>query len=281
MTLFKYLLQIMSASVLLLVILNLSASAQKTELYSISPYPLEITTQKTTNIIFPYDIVSVDKGSRWILAQKAKGVSNILQLKASQGWFEQSNLTVLTRDGKLYSFLVDYSPEPLQLNIGFAKDTGETGQGEILIQGYNQAQIQENAAKVSTFPRALRGVSDKTDQIKMQLLGIYIKDDIMYYPLRILNKSAIPYDIESIRFFVHDSKRAKRGAVQQLEIQPVQIYNDSSRIEPGSAVVKVYALAKMTLDAAKKLRIQMSELGGGRHPRFGLGNKTLLKVSSL
>lgn len=271
----------MAASLLLLVILPFSASAQKTELYSVSPYPLEITTQKTTNIIFPYDIVSVDKGSRWILAQKAKGVSNILQLKASQNGFEQSNLTVLTRDGKLYSFLVDYNPEPLQLNIGFSKAANENSQGVILKDDHNQAHIQENAAKASTLPRSLRSVSDKTDQVKMQLLGIYIKGDIMYYPLRIMNKSPIAYDVESIRFFVNDSKKAKRGAVQQLEIQPVQVYNDSTRIEPTSALVKVFALSKMTLDAAKKLQIQCTERGGGRHPRFELRNKTLLKANSL
>ncbi|GLU57372.1 hypothetical protein Dfri01_68330 [Dyadobacter frigoris] len=280
MTFFKYTLQIMAASVLLLLILNLTANAQKTELYSLSPYPLEITTRKTTNIIFPYDIVSVDKGNRWILAQKAKGVSNILQLKAAQGAFEQSNLTVLTRDGKLYSFLVDYSPEPLQLNIGFSKDIAETGQGAILKDDYNQAEIRQNAQKVSALPRALHGVSDKSYQVKMQLLGIYIKGDIMYYQLRLINKSAIPYDIESIRFFTRDSKKAKRGAVQQLEIQPVQVYNDSTRIEPGSAAVKVFALPKMTLDAAKKLQIQCTELGGGRRPRFAIQNKTLLKASS-
>lgn len=266
---------------LLLLIINLAANAQKTELYSVSPYPLEITTQKTTNIIFPYDIVSVDKGSRWILAQKAKGVSNILQLKATQGGFEQSNLTVLTRDGKLYSFLVDYNPEPLQLNIGFSKDMTQTGQGAVLKDDYNQAQIQQNAEKVSTAPRSLHGISDKSYQVKMQLLGIYIQGDIMYYQLRLVNNSAIPYDIESIRFFVRDSKKAKRGAFQQLEIHPVQVYSDSSRIEPGSEMVKVYALPKMTLDAAKKLQIQCTEQNGGRHPRFEIRNKALLKASSL
>jgi len=270
----------MAASVLLLII-NLTASAQKSELYSVIPYPLEITTQKTTNIIFPYDIVSVDKGSRWILAQKAKGVSNILQLKAAQDGFEQSNLTVLTRDGKLYSFLVDYSPEPLQLNIGFSKAANENGQGVILKDDYNQSEIRHNAEQVSIQPRALRGISDKSYQVKMQLMGIYIEGDMMYYQLRIINKSIIPYQIESIRFFVNDSKKAKRGAMQQLEIQPVQIYNDSSRIEPGSALVKVYALSILTLDDAKKLQIQCTELGGGRHPRFELRNKTLLKASSL
>jgi hypothetical protein len=49
----------------------------------IEPYPLWVTLNKTTNLIFPYAIKSVDRGSRDVLAQKAKGVENILLVKAN------------------------------------------------------------------------------------------------------------------------------------------------------------------------------------------------------
>jgi len=54
---------------------------------------------KTTNIIFPYSIVSVDIGSRDVLAQKAKGVENILQIKAARDSFPQTNISIITADG--------------------------------------------------------------------------------------------------------------------------------------------------------------------------------------
>ena len=277
----RYTLQVLTVCVVLLLTVKSAALAQDTELYSISPYPLEITTQKTTNIIFPYDIVSVDKGSRWILAQKVKGLSNILQLKASVPASEQSNLTVVTRDGKLYSFLVDYSQEPLQINIGFSSDGRSQSEQGILKSAHNQAEIQENAAKIGKLQKALRGHSDKAGGIRMQLMGIYIQGDIMYYQLRLINHSQVPYDIESIRFFVKDSKKAKRAAVQQLEIQPLQLYNDQPRLEPGGQTVKVFALSKMTLDADKRLEFKMSEQNGGRHPGFAIRSKLLLKAVSL
>ncbi len=50
----------------------------------IEPYPLKITRNKTTNLIFPYAIKSVDRGSADVLAQKAKGVENILLIKAGR-----------------------------------------------------------------------------------------------------------------------------------------------------------------------------------------------------
>ncbi len=40
----------------------------------IEPYPISISETKTTNVIFPYSIISVDRGSSEILVQKAKGV---------------------------------------------------------------------------------------------------------------------------------------------------------------------------------------------------------------
>src|SRR4051794_30412871 len=73
----------------------------------IEPYPLKITLNKTTILVFPYAIKGVDRGSADVLAQKAKGVENILLLKAGKENFSETNLSVITADGKLYSFLLD------------------------------------------------------------------------------------------------------------------------------------------------------------------------------
>lgn len=45
---------------------------------------VQIAYSKTTSIVFPYAIKSIDKGSPDILMQKAKGVENILLLKAAK-----------------------------------------------------------------------------------------------------------------------------------------------------------------------------------------------------
>ncbi len=81
----------------------------------IKPYHLAITFLKTTHLIFPYAIKSVDRGSPDILVQKAKGVENVLLVKAGRENFKESNLSVITADGKFYSFLINYSsiPSPL------------------------------------------------------------------------------------------------------------------------------------------------------------------------
>jgi len=42
------------------------------------------------------------------------------------------------------------------------------------------------------------------------LLGIYIKNDIMfYYHFRVINRSNIDYDIDFLKFYIRDKARIK------------------------------------------------------------------------
>src|SRR3546814_18758334 len=69
----------------------------------IEPGYLSVSYDKTTNLVFPYNIKSVDRGTRDVLVQKARNVENVLQVKAGHEAFTETNLTVITADGHLYS----------------------------------------------------------------------------------------------------------------------------------------------------------------------------------
>lgn len=99
-------------SVVLLSLLNLKGHAQNNNYAFIPSGHLTITYNKTTNLIFPYSVQSIDRGSRDILVQQPKGTENIVQVKADKPNFDQTNLSVITIDGKLYSFTVDYTDQP-------------------------------------------------------------------------------------------------------------------------------------------------------------------------
>src|SRR5258708_37621952 len=68
----------------------------------VESHNVEITYNKTSSLIFPTIIKSVDRGSRDVIVQKAKGVGNVLQLKAGKENFPETNLTVITSDGTLH-----------------------------------------------------------------------------------------------------------------------------------------------------------------------------------
>jgi conjugative transposon TraN protein len=267
---------------LLVWMLSTKSFSQNVQLFAIEPFPLEITYNKTINLIFAYGIKSVDKGSRSILAQKAKGVENILQLKAAAKGFEQTNLTVITSDGKLYSFVVNYSDDPLQLNIEVIKDKSAPGKAGAELTGQLSEEVLENTAlKAAQQQSHIRRIRDSSHQAKLALDGIYISQDVIFYRIKLANRSAISYDIESLRFFISDKKRAKRTAVQQTEIQPLYIHGDTSRVGANNSHEFVFALPKFTIPDAKDLTIQIMEKDGGRHMVLHVQNRTIVRAKTL
>src|SRR5690349_15869235 len=92
---------------------------------------LEVSFNKTTSIVFPFSITSVDRGSPDILAQKVNGVENVLQLKAGQKDFKETNLTVITADGKLHHFTVNYAEETIKQTITIAD--AESNENQLIL----------------------------------------------------------------------------------------------------------------------------------------------------
>ena len=120
----------------------LHAQNPQEQMYACASYPLELTTAKTTHLVFPYDIISVDRGSENILAQKARGAANVLQVKAARSGFQQTSLTVITADKKLYGSTVDYVSNPLQTIIEFVAGPSAPAV-HLQDPAYNQAELEE------------------------------------------------------------------------------------------------------------------------------------------
>lgn len=240
----------------------------------IEPYQLTITYNKTTNLIFPYSIKSVDRGSWDVLAQKAKGVENILLVKAGRENFTETNLSVITSDGKLYSFILNYSNNPSLLNLSFTRDT--ILQETSLQFESNEAQMQLTSERVANEKRMFHAICNYKYKIGLRLNGIYIKGDVVFYQVELKNHSNIDYDIDMIRFFIHDEKKSKRTASQEIEMQPLYVYGDASVIKGQSKNVVVFALPKFTIPDKKYISIQLIEKNGGRHLQLRVHNHTLV-----
>ncbi len=247
----------------------------------IEPYHLLITVNKTTTLIFPYSIRSVDRGSRDVLAQKAQGVENILFVKADKEAFTQTNLSIITADGRFYSFLLDYIPNPPILNLSFKKDSllNETAPSQLT--GTNEASMQMLSKSITKDKRRLHDFKTSRYRIQFRLSGIYIRNDILYFKLELQNRSNINYNIDNLRFFVKDEVKSKRTASQELEIQPVYIYGDASVVKEQSKTVLVYALPKFTIPDRKFLSIQLTEKNGGRHLHLNMLNRLIVNAKSI
>lgn len=242
---------------------------------------VEISFYKTTSIVFPYPIKSMDKGSEEILVQKAKGVENILLLKAAVQNFRQTNLTVVTSEGKLYGFTINYDELCPVLNL--LADKSYTAGTEVLFEASfeNEKEIEKASARALHKKKKLSGLSRSRYDIGLKVTGIFIKDDMMYFRLVLRNASQIGYRIDQLRFFIRDQARAARTASQEIELAPVYASALISEISEKSEATFVLVFPKFTIPEKKFLAVQLLESGGGRNLELDIRNRKLYDAAVL
>ncbi|WON93756.1 conjugative transposon protein TraN [Sphingobacterium sp. UGAL515B_05] len=248
----------------------------------IEPFNVGISYDKTTNLIFPYSIKSVDRGSADVLVQKAAGIENVLQVKAAVEDFQPTNLTIITAEGALYSFSLRYQPNPAFINLKVA----DLAIPSIPIVQFSpdieyESQLKEIAQRIGNRQSFLSKINDDKNDMMIALDGIYIKDDQLYFQFSLENNSQINYDIDGFRLYIRDAKRSKRTASQEVELQPTYTYGNLKRIEGKSKQTIVLAIKKFTIPDKKYLKIEIQELNGGRQLELKISNKTLLKARTM
>lgn len=254
--------------------LTVQAQNQALQTQVIEPDRVEVTYFKTTNIIFPFAIVGVDIGSRDVLARKAKGAENVLQLKAARDSFPQTNISIITADGKFTSFLVDYSPQPAVLNLSLIG----AKQNTLLSSGTNQAQLEYYASTASKSQKKIRGVKDKTFGIGLRLTGLFIHDDLLLLRFHIANETPVNYEVDQLRLYIRDQKKSKRTATQEIEISPLWVHNNTNKISGQSDHTLVLVVPKFTIPDKKYLAVEMMEKNGGRHLKLQVKNRKIIKA---
>lgn len=242
---------------LLLIISNVTIAQQS----------LSISTDKTTALIFPFPIRYVDRGTMDIIVQPVKENEKLLLVKAAVKQFKETNLSVVTGDGHVYSFLVNYVARPDSLVI------------ELPV--FTNANIETYARSIADNKRIIKGIRDKAWGVEASVIGIYIKQKIIYFQLLLYNHTAINYDIDVLRFFIRDRKKGKRTAEQENELVPLYIAGNHQQIKAYNSSVIVVALNKFTIPDAKLFGVQIMERNGGRHLQLKVDNAKLVKAAVL
>lgn len=254
---------------------SLQADAQQ-KAKLIAPYRLSVSTDKTTIILFPFAIKSIDRGSKDVLVQRLQGAENILQVKAAVAGFNETNLSVVTADGKFYSFILDYAVVPNMLNMSFLGDTDQNIHAFIKSED-NAGKLWEDCSAIDTQRRHIIAKHHSAGA-HLQLTGIFVHDDVLYFRLNIHNSAQINYPVDLIRFSIVDEKRGKRYAIQSLDKVPAYIYNATEEIKAGAQVSMIYAIPSFTIPDKKYLQIEVMEKNGGRHLHLAIKGQKLLKA---
>jgi len=174
---------------------------------------------------------------------------------------------VITDDGSIYSFVVCYEKKPAVWVYHLPINKNAT------LATYANA-ILDNS-------QTIRGIKDKKWEMLAQIKGIYIRADVIYYQLYLVNQSPVDYDIDLLRFYIRDKKRSKRTAIQENELKPLYVAGNITQVKASSNSVIVVALDKFTIPDAKYLAVQFMEKNGGRHLSMRVSNRKIMKAIPL
>lgn len=242
---------------------------------------LTVSPVKTTHLVFPDAIQSVDRGSGDILVQQAIPAENILRVKAASAGFRETSLTVVTANGSLYTFAVSYAPEPGTLSLQFPRLPHADAPLAFLPGKVPRAVLERDAAYIASMTAPIYRVT-RFGGMRLQAGPVFIHGEVLYCQLRLRNSTGIRYSLDQLRFYVRDRRQGgRRTASQEVELVPLYTRGADAVVEGDAEQVIVVALPKVTLPDKKYLAVELMERNGGRHLQLNLSHRMLLQAKAL
>lgn len=258
----------------------------KLELGKIEPYKMQVTYDKTSHLIFPTGIRYVDLGSEYLIAGKAEDAENVLRVKASVRDFEaETNFSVITNDGRFYSFNVYYSSYPEALSydlLTMQKAVDKANGNDVLFEELGNNSPSLAGLLLETIykkdKRIVKHIGAKSFGIQFILKGIYIHNGKYYFHTELGNRSNVPFQVDFVNFKVVDKKIAKRTVVQERPMIPLRTYKPLTEIAGQTTEQNVFLLDQFTIADDKVLLIEIFEKNGGRQQTLQVENSDLIKA---
>lgn len=270
----------------------------------IRPLRIEAGFTKTVHILFPSPVTYIDIGSMDIIAGKADGAENVVRVKAAvRNFIAETNLTVITEDGGFFTFDVYYAENPAVSTVNLTVQEPQTkGVKEPTAAGdpLSPAPVTKSRVllrevgreKPATVKRMLsdiyrqnrtdvKGIRTKKYGIEVEVLGIYVFNDVIYMHTCISNDTNISFEVDARRFIVADRKLAKRTAQQQTPLEILRVCNDPAVVRGHQRQRTVFALPKLTISDDKVLLLEIIEKNGARHQTVEIPAKELLEAKLL
>ena len=268
----------------------------------IRPLRIEAGFTKTVHILFPSPVTYIDIGSMDIIAGKADGAENVVRVKAAvRNFAAETNLTVITEDGGFFTFDVHYAENPVVSTLNLTTREPQTeGVQKPDVAGDYQSTASEGRVllrevgrqKPATVKRMLsdiyrqnrtdvKGIRTKKYGIGVEVLGIYVSNDVVYIHTCMYNDTNISFEVDSRRFIVADRKLAKRTAQQQTPLEILRVCNDPAVVRGRQRQRTVFALPKLTIPDDKVLLLEIIEKNGARHQTVEIAAKELLEAKLL
>jgi conjugative transposon TraN protein len=237
---------------------------------------IEVGYSKNVHLIFSSDVVYDDCASQDVLLSH---LGNIEKLGAATEFSQETSLSVITEDNLFFSFIIRYSDNPSKLTYTIPDSLGikmpyfnkkqpsnlnTSSGGEVPLDKINYL-----CNKVSLMDGIFTETGGSFKGITIELSGIWISSEMLFFKLLLSNDSNIPYDIGASSFYIQDKQKLRKSSSTPQQISPLHICSNPGTIEPNTKNnVFIMVFEKFTLGPDKKLIFEMTENNGGRMVKF-------------
>lgn len=239
---------------------------------------IAISDAAQTHIVFPQKIVYLDFGDEMIEGRKAENTENILRLRATKQFSGISNVSLTTQDGTFYTYNLVYKQAPKTLLYRIE------GEQQVILTDnrINSRDKGDLIKRMTDKKQSIYNIGVKTGGMLFSIENLAVYKDALIFVVSIKNNTAIPYDIDYIRYSIADKKVGKLTASQEEERTPMFGSNHTTkRIEAKSTLRYIVAFDKFSLANDKVFRFEINEAGGGRHILFDLDDQDLQRCERL
>ncbi|TFH96825.1 conjugative transposon protein TraN [Porphyromonas levii] len=140
-----------------------------------------------------------------------------------------------------------------------------------------QSQLYDYCHKILLTNNNYYNVSSNKHGMRIRLNNIYTVDKYFFLDISLFNKTNIQYDIENMRFFVEDKKKAKATTFQSIELVPLLMSQKDTSFKKKYR--NIFVFEKFTFPEEKVFVVELSEKQlSGRVIRLEIEYSDVLKA---
>jgi conjugative transposon TraN protein len=242
---------------------------------------IEVGYDKTTFIVFGSEVDFYDVGSEDLMFELTSK-PNIVKLKAKVEGFSETNVTVITKTGEYYSFIVKYNANPETLNHIFTSDGNP-----VLMNKEEFKEQKEQASLLKDFDYVEKKIANETSvntlstfeyRMGLAVSGIFVYKGNIYMKLVMTNRSSIDYNLDALMFSVQPRRKPRRAtATQDVYLQPIHSKNLPKTVLANQEIKNILVCFEpFTISNDNVFDIQLVEKEGSRSLDVKLQSKHIL-----
>lgn len=198
-------------------------------------------------------------------------------LKATKG--DQSNLLVVTTDGKVYSYIIKYAASLTEMNrfVPFSESIGHEHQREPLVvpdtiksdsnlvvkKQYTTAFFEKSCMALLKQPER-KNIIKRKEGLSLAIKNMVYYEDLVFMQFEIKNESGIDFDIDYLKVAMVIGNDKRKASYQSVPLVPQYVYKIPEKTRHAETSRFVYVISKFTLGDNEKLQWSLKELKGNR-----------------